>query len=106
GADAVPVLGGRWLPPRLAPGHLRFAQLGPELSLVHIDFDDVPVAEERDRPARRRLRGDVSHHQAVGRARETPVGYEGNLLRETSTDYRGSDREHLAHPRAALRPLV
>src|SRR5207249_8455119 len=53
------VLRVRWLPPRLALGNLRVAQLRSERPAVYIDFDDVAVAEESDRPARHRFRGDV-----------------------------------------------
>src|SRR3989442_10700703 len=106
GEDPVPVLRARRLPPRLALGNLRVAQLRSERPRVYIDFDYVAVAEEGDQPTRHGFRGDVSDHQAVGCAREAPIGQQGNLLCEAPADYRRRDGEHLAHTRTALRPLV
>ena len=71
-----------------------------------VDADAVAVANERDRPAERRLGADVADHQAARRAREASVGEERDLLAHAlAVDERG-DAEHLAHAGPAARPFV
>ena len=67
---------------------------------------ESPSFDERDRAARRRLRRDVADHHAVGAAGEAAVGDQADGFAEPRADQRRGRREHLAHARAALRPLV
>ena len=41
---------------------------------LHVDHDAVALLDEGDRAAVDRLGGDVAHAEAVGAAREAPVG--------------------------------
>ena len=77
-----------------------------EPAVRDVERDRVAVADERDRPAVRRLGGDVSGHEAVGGAAEAPVGDEGHGVAEAAAVDGGGDREHLAHARAPLRTFV
>ena len=71
-----------------------------------VDGDRVAVAHGGDRPAARRLGGDVAGHEAVGGAGEAPVGEQRDVLAEPLPHERRGDREHLAHPGAARGALV
>ena len=73
---------------------------------VDVDGDRVAVAHGGDRPAARRLGGDVAGHEAVRGAGEAPVGEQRDVLAEALAVDRRGDREHLAHAGAADRALV
>ena len=47
-----------------------------------------PSRTSGNRPAVRRLRRDVADHEAVGRAREAPVGEERHRVAEARADDR------------------
>ncbi len=99
------VIGAR-LPARAALGqHLvRDQQVdGPRL---RIDTDRVAILDQRDRPALGSLRPDMADAEAARAARKTPVGDQRDLLAHAKAIERGSGRQHLAHPRPALRPFI
>src|SRR5207245_1191033 len=54
-----------WLPRRSSPRELLTAHAERELPLRHVELDLVAVADERQRPADRRLGRDVEDHGAV-----------------------------------------
>src|SRR5260221_278947 len=58
-------------PLRLPLRNFLFADFDGQPPLVRVEQDDVAVAHERDRPAMRRLRRDVSDDEAVAGARES-----------------------------------
>src|SRR5581483_5287572 len=71
-----------------------------------IDLDPVAVTHERQRTTDEGFRRDVADAHAAGRARETPVGDERDLLAHAlPVDQRG-DAKHLAHSGTADRTLV
>src|SRR2546425_11988809 len=48
----------------------------------------------------------MADHQAACRAAKTPIGHQHHILAQTSANERGSDAEHLSHPRPSLRAFV
>ncbi len=73
---------------------------------IGVDQDPVPVSNERYRPSVDRFRSDVADAVPVGPTREPSVGHECAVGPPSRPFHRTGHREHLAHPRAALRPLV
>src|SRR5262249_22947921 len=67
------------LPRLLALGKLGIGKLHVDRTVHSIDGDDVPVLEQRDRSAERRLRTKVTDAEAAACARETSVGDQRNL---------------------------
>ncbi len=59
-----------------------------------------------ERTAARRLGRHMADHQAARRAGKAAVGDERDRFAESSAHDRGGHAEHLAHARAAARPLV
>src|SRR5207249_2792004 len=55
-----------WLPPRTPLRQLAVADVELEHAPVGVDRDRVPVFDERDGAAHRRLGSDVAHHHPVG----------------------------------------
>ncbi len=90
---------------RRARRELRRRQLDLEPACLHIDGDDVAVAEQPDRAVVRGLRGHVADHEPAGRSAEATVGDERHALAEAATGDRGRDREQLRHSRPAGRAL-
>src|SRR5690349_12024541 len=106
--------------PQITGGELplpRFPILAPPLQLLcgelhiqraffRVDLDDVPVAQQSDRPADRGLRPDVADAEPARRAREAPVGDERDLAVGALAVERRGGRKHLAHAGAAARAFV
>src|SRR6185312_2612602 len=93
--------------PALAPlGQLGLAQLDRDGALLGVDRDHVAVLQQRDRPAHRGLRPDMSDAEAARRAGEAAVGDERDLAARSLAVERRRGRQHLAHAGAAARPLI
>src|SRR3989337_2508762 len=96
--------------PRLPRGKpffdLRIRNLQFELPVRNVDKDFVAVMHDRDRAAFGRLWGNVPNARALAAAREPAVGDQGNGLAEPHAGDGGGRREHFAHARSALRPLI
>src|SRR2546422_11354085 len=80
--------------------------LDRQLSRGDVDLDDVAVLQGGQRAPYRRLRRDVTQHQATGGAREPAVGHHRHRFAESFADDRGRDLQHLAHAGPTLRTLV
>src|SRR5436309_5703965 len=90
-----------------APQPLRqIDSLDRELSLRHVDGDDIAVLQRRERSADRRLGRDVPDHQAASRAREPTVRDHRHGVAESFADDRRGHLQHLAHSRSAARTFV
>src|SRR3972149_181457 len=94
------------LPLRLALGEFVIRKLDVDRALVGIEFDDVAVADQGDRPADRRLRPDMADAEAAGGAGEAAVGDQRHLVALTLAIERGRGGEHFAHAGTAARALV
>ena len=81
-------------------------QRDAQLALRQIERDDVAVAHDRNRPAVRRFRRDVTRHEPARRAREPAVGQQRHRIAEPRAHDRARHRQHLAHARPAARSLV
>src|SRR5690625_1313547 len=71
-----------------------------------VEADPVAIADEGDGAAVDRLGCHVADTQSGGPAGEPAVGEEQDVLAEARALDCAGDREHLAHPRAALGALV
>src|SRR5829696_755022 len=89
-----------------ARGDLGWIEMHVEPLLGAVDGDHVAVAEDADRAAHRRLGGDVADAEAARAAGEAAVGHQRDLRAEWHPLEHRREREHLAHPRPAARPLV
>ena len=76
------------------------------MCVVGVDHDAVAVGDERDRATVDGLGGDVADAEAVRAAGEAAVGDERAVGAAARALHRAGDRQHLAHPRAALRAFV
>src|SRR5262245_51365711 len=94
------------LPRGLAPGQLIGGKLDVDHALLRVDHDDIAVAQEADRPGVRRLGPDMPDAKPARRAGEAAVGDECVVLALALAVERGRRREHLAHARSALGPLI
>ena len=96
----------RGFPFLLAASQLVLTDLEVQLAAIHVEHDRVAVTDQRDRSTVRRLGSHVADAQSGGAAGKTPVGEQQDVLAQPGTLDRASDREHLAHSRAAPRTLV
>src|SRR4051812_44279207 len=103
-AGLVP--GRRLFPLRTAFLQLVSAQLDVDGSLFRIDADHVAVTDQRDRPADVRFGADVPNHQPAGRAAESAVRHQADIIPESLPDNGRCHAEHLAHAGAALGAFV
>src|ERR1700690_1270887 len=94
------------LPLGLALGQFVGRKLDIDGALLGIELDDVAVADERDRPADRRLRPNMADAKAAGGAGKAPVGDERDLVALALAIERGRGGKHFTHAGAALRPFV
>src|SRR4051812_22015790 len=95
-----------WLPFGLAFRELRIGQLYVKCAYVGVDFDDVTVAQQPDRPADGRFRPYMADAEPAGCAGKPAIGDQGDLAAHALTGQRPRGREHFAHPGAATRPLI
>src|SRR6478735_4008928 len=100
------VLRGVGGPAVLAGGELCLVDGHVEGAAGDVQGDLVAVADEGDRAAVDGLRGDVADAQAGRAPGEAAVGDQEDVLAEPGALDGTGDREHLAHPRAALGALV
>src|SRR5437764_14478269 len=104
--DAARVARVGQLPVRLASSELAGVDQEIERVAGGVDHDAVAVLDERDRSPVDGLGRDVPDAVAVRAAREPAVGHERGVRAPTCAPHGARDREHLPHPRAALRALV
>src|SRR5215208_1973332 len=71
-----------------------------------VDFDDVAVPQQRDRPANSGFGPDMADTEPSGSAREATVGDQRDLAAHALPGQRRRGREHFPHAGAASRPLV
>src|SRR5882762_1854806 len=88
--------------PRL-PFGLAFIELGVGQLYVkspddRVDFDDIAVAEQRDRPAYGRFRSDMADAEPAGRPGKPAVGDQRDLAAHALPGQRRRGREHLRMP--------
>ena len=69
-------------------GDLVVGQVDLKPVRLRVDLDDVPVAEDRERPVRRGLRRDVPDGDPLRAAAEAPVREQRRLLDEPRPDDR------------------
>src|SRR5215469_16946579 len=89
-----------------APIKLRLAELDVERAALGIERDDVAVANERYRPADRRLRTDMADTETARRAGKAAVGDQRDLGAHALAIKCGRGREHFAHAGSAFGPFV
>src|SRR5216683_5903708 len=94
------------LPFGFALGQLRVGQLYVKCPDVSVDFDDIAVAQQRDRPTDRRFRPDMADAEAAGGTGEPAVGDQRDLATRALPGQRRRGREHFAHAGTAARPLI
>src|SRR5258705_5748491 len=94
------------LPFGFALSQLRIGQLYVKCPDVGVDFDDIAVAQQRDRAADRRFRPDMADAEAAGGPGEPAVGDQRDLAAHALPGQRRSGREHFAHAGTAARPLI
>src|SRR6185312_6160748 len=96
----------RLLPLLLARGELLRRHVELDEALLRVDGYRVAVLHQRDGAADVGFRRDVPDHHAPSAAGEAPVGQQAHRFAQPLADERRGRREHLLHPRPALRPLV
>src|SRR2546422_3630147 len=96
----------RSLPVRAASGELRLRYVEVEASPLRVDPDRIAFLDERDRSTDCCLGRHVAHDQTVGAAGKPSIGDEADRVPQPRADQRRGGRQHLAHPRTALRTLV
>src|ERR1700689_5211418 len=96
--------------PRL-PFGLAFGQFGVGQLYVKspghgVDFDDVTVAQQCDRPAHGRFRPDMADAEPAGGTGEPAIGDQRDLAAHAPPGQRRGRRQHFPHAGAAARPLI
>src|ERR1700677_4612591 len=94
------------LPFGLTFGQLRVVQLYVKSPDLGVDFDDIAVAQQRDRATDRRLGPDMADAEATGGAGESAISDQGDLAAHALPGQRGRGREHFPHAGTAARPLT
>src|SRR5260370_19986338 len=100
------MLGLARLPFGFAFGQLRVGQLYVKCPGVSVDFDDIAVAQQRDRPADRCFGPDMADAEAAGGTGEPAVGNQRDLAAHALPGQRRRGREHFAHAGTPARPLI
>src|SRR6478609_9161300 len=76
------------------------------MAVDRVDFDDVAIAQQRDRTADRSFGTDMADAETARRAGEAPVGDQRDLAAHALAVKRSRGLEHLAHAGTAARPLI
>src|SRR5260370_10929925 len=87
-------------------GQLRVSQFYVKCSDDGVDFDDIAVAQQCDRPAHGRFRPDMADAEPAGRPGEPSVGDQRDLAAHALPGQRRRGREHFPHPGTAAGPLI
>src|SRR5579859_675426 len=100
------MIGRAGLPFGFTLGELSFGQLYVKSAEVGVDFDDVAVAQERDRPAHRRFGSDMANAETARGAREPAVGDQGYFTARALAGQRCRRRKHFAHAWTTTRTFI
>src|SRR6516165_11439676 len=99
-------LGRRRLPTRLACLELGMRELDLERAALGVEPNDIAVLDERDWSTDRGFGTHMADAETPGRAREAPVGDQGNLATHALPVKSGGGGQHLTHTRAPARTFV
>src|SRR6266851_7929456 len=100
------MIGLAWSPFGFAFGQLLVGQFYVKCPGDSVDFNDVAVLQQRDRPAYGRFRPDMADAETTGRAGEPAVGDQRDFAAHALPGQRRRGREHLSHAGTPAWPLI